>query len=200
METPTKSKKVEQGEHTRAHLIAVARRLFAKKGFSGTSTEDVVKAAKVTRGALYHHFDGKEQLFEACFEQLESELAAEVSAIALKGKTPIEQLRRGVSAFLDRCLDPAVQRIVLRDGLSVLGWDRWYEIDAQYALGGVEFGVRAAMDAGEITRQPVGPLAHVLLGAMNHAGMYIAGADDKDAARKEMDRTLRKVLDGLATA
>ena len=194
-----KPKKVEQGEKTRAHLVAVARGLFAEHGFAATSTEDVVHAAQVTRGALYHHFKDKEDLFEAVFEELEMELTAGVVETALKGRTPLTQLRRGLSAFLERCLDPAVQRIVLRDGLAVLGWDRWYEIDVRYALGTIAAGVQTAMDAGEIARQPVEPLAHLVLGAMNHAGMYIAASQDPEAARKEMERGLRRLVDGLRT-
>ncbi|HEX7168091.1 MAG TPA: TetR family transcriptional regulator [Acidimicrobiales bacterium] len=193
----SKSKKIEQGERTRAHLVGVARALFAEHGFAATSTEDVVHTAAVTRGALYHHFRDKADLFEAVFEQLESELVADVIREAARGRTPIDELRRGVSGFLRRCLDPAVQRVILRDGLAILGWERWYEIDVRYALGILVAGIDAAMDAGEIARQPAEPLAHLILGAMNHAGMYIAGAADPERARKEMDRTLGKMIDGL---
>lgn len=192
-----KSKKVEQGEQTRAQLIDVARVLFADRGFASTSTEDIVKAARATRGALYHHFDSKEHLFEAVFERVEEDLVAQVNAAAMKARTPLDMLRRGISAFLDQCLEPAMQRIVLRDGLSVLGWDRWYEIDERYALGSVAAAVQAAIDAGQIAKQPVAPLAHLILGAMNHAGLYIAGAAGPAAARKEMERALRRVIDGL---
>lgn len=192
-----KSKRVEQGEQTRAHLVSVGRTLFAQKGFAATSTEDIVQAAQITRGALYHHFDGKEQLFEAVFEQLEAEMIGEISRYALKARSPSERVRRAISSFLEQCLDPAVQRVILRDGLSILGWQRWYEIDAKYALGSLIAVLDEAVAAGEIVKQPAEPLAHALLGAMSHAGMYIAGAADADAARKEMDRTLRRLFDGL---
>jgi len=192
------SKKVEQGLQTRAHLVEVATTLFAERGFAGTSTEDIVKAANTTRGALYHHFESKEHLFVTVFEAVEEQVVAQVNASAMKGRTPLDMLRRGISAFLDQCLDPAMQRIVLRDGLSVLGWERWYEIDVRYALGSVAAAVEAAIASGQIPRQPVQPLAHLMLGAMNHAGLYIAGAADPAAARKEMERALRRVVDGLA--
>ena len=192
------SKKVAKGRQTRARLIAVAKDLFAANGYAATSIDEVIRSAEVTRGALYHHFAGKEDLFEAAFEQVQTELIAAVQNATLGLESPLARLKRAVSAFLERCVDPSVQRIILRDGLAVLGWDRWYEIDARFALGLITATLKQAMRVDEIARQPVEPLAHVLLGAMNHAGLYIAGAEDPHVARRRIDRALERVLEGLA--
>lgn len=197
---PRKSKKVEQGEQTRAQLVTTARRLFSERGFAATSTEDIVNAAGITRGALYHHFANKEQLFEAVFEQLEEELVADVLQAAMHEPTARDRMRVGLATFLDRCLDPAVQTVVLREGVSVLGWDRWHEIDARYALGTIVFGLQELMDGGDIPSQPVEPLAHLVLGAVTHAAMFIAAAADPSAARAEVGEALQRLVDGLRTA
>src|SRR5437763_8493794 len=108
---PSRSLKSEQSEATRAALIGVARALFADRGYAGVGTEEIVRAAGVTRGALYHHFDGKEDLFRAVYEDLERELVERIAAGAMSAADPLEALAGGAEAFLDACEDPAVQRI-----------------------------------------------------------------------------------------
>ena len=193
----SKGRLAERSEATRALLVTAARELFGERGYAATSTEEVVQRAAVTRGALYHHFGGKEELFRAVYEELEKELAERSAVAAAGGRTALSQLRRGMDAFLDTCLDRAVQRIVLLDGLSVLGWEQWHAIGATYNFGLMCLGLQAAMDAGEITRRPVEPLAHLLQGGLIQAGMMIARADDPAAARKQTGAEIRRLLDSL---
>ena len=192
--TPSKA---EQADSTRTALGAAARQLFTERGYAATSTTEIVERAGVTRGALYHHFAAKEDLFRAVFEQLEDEVTKHVAKEALKSADPLEQLRRGTRAYLDACIDPAVQRVVLLEGPSVLGWQTWQEIEQRYGYGLVVAGVEAAIGAGLIAAQPVEPLAHVLFGALTEAGMVVARADDPAAARADMEAAMDRLLDGL---
>jgi AcrR family transcriptional regulator len=192
--TPSKA---EQADATRTALGAAARQLFTERGYAATSTTEIVERAGVTRGALYHHFAAKEDLFRAVFEQLEDEVTKHVAKEALTSADPLEQLRRGTRAYLDACIDPAVQRVVLLEGPSVLGWQTWQEIEQRYGYGLVVAGVEAAIGAGLIAAQPVEPLAHVLFGALTEAGMVVARADDPAAARADMEAAMDRLLDGL---
>jgi AcrR family transcriptional regulator len=192
--TPSKA---EQADATRTALSAAARQLFTGRGYAATSTTEIVERAGVTRGALYHHFAAKEDLFRAVFEQLEGQVTEHVAKEALTSTDPLEQLRRGTRAYLDACIDPAVQRVVLLEGPSVLGWQTWQEVEQRYGYGLVVAGVEAAIGAGLIAAQPVEPLAHVLFGALTEAGMVVARADDSDAARAEMEAAMDRLLDGL---
>jgi AcrR family transcriptional regulator len=190
-------RKAEQSEATRADLIAAARRLFGERGYAGVGTEEIVRAAGVTRGALYHHFRGKRELLEAVYEQVEGEVTQRIAEGALSGSDPLEAMRAGAAEFLERCLDPEVQRIVLLDAPAVLGWDRWREIAGGYGLGLIEASLQAAIDAGQIEQQPVKPLAHVLMGALDEAAMLVARAEEPDKTRAEVAETLNRLLDGL---
>jgi AcrR family transcriptional regulator len=192
--TPTKA---EQADATRTALSAAARQLFTERGYAATSTTEIVERAGVTRGALYHHFAAKDELFRAVFEQLEGEVTKHVAEKALTSADPLEQLRRGTRAYLDACIDPAVQRVVLLDGPSVLGWETWQEIEQRYGYGLVLAGVEAAIGAGLVSAQPVEPLAHVLFGALTEAGMVVARADEPRAARADMEAAMDRLLDGL---
>jgi AcrR family transcriptional regulator len=192
--------KAGQREATTAALIAAARELFAERGYAAVGTEEIVQRAGVTRGALYHHFkNGKEELFRAVLVQLSAELVKQVVALASAGGDPWDELVVGCEAFLDACARPDVQRIMLVDGPSVLGWDVWREIDSGYALGALEAAIQAAIDAGELIPAPANAVAHVLLGALDEAAMVVARADDQVAARVEMGKTVRRLLEGLRT-
>jgi AcrR family transcriptional regulator len=186
---------------TRAALVGAARRLFASSGFAGVGTEVIVRAAGVTRGALYHQFSDKVDLFAAVYEQIEAELVASLARDIAAGPAsdPIEAMRRGADAWLEACADPEIQQIVLLDGPAVLGWERWREIALRHCLGLVEGAVSAAIEAGRLPRQPVGPLAHVLVGALDEAAIYAARAGDPQAARAEMRAVLHDLINGLAT-
>ena len=192
--TPSKA---ERAEATRAALVRAARELFADRGFADTATNEIVDRAGVTRGALYHHFADKEELFRAVYEDVETGVTARVVEALGAIEDPFEALGVGCDVFLDTCLERDVQRIVLLEGPSVLGWARWREIDQNYGLGLVQAGLAAAMEAGAIRDQPLEPLAHLMMGAIVEAGLVIAHSDDPKAARKQMGEAVRSVLDGL---
>jgi AcrR family transcriptional regulator len=194
----TKTGKAEQGEATRAAIVRAARDLFTERGYGGVGTEEIVRRAKLTRGALYHHFAGKKDLFRAVHEQIEGETMAAIGErMAAADADPLELLVVGTRAFLDACTDPAVTRVTLIDAPSVLGGEEWREIDARHGLGILIAGLEGGMDAGVLRRQPVRPLAHLLLGAMGEAGMAIANAADPAAARAEIEPALLSLLQGL---
>jgi AcrR family transcriptional regulator len=191
--------KAEQSGATRRALIDAARDLFAQHGFADTATEAVVATAGVTRGALYHHFKDKTALFQAVYEDLEEQLVARVHD-AVEGITdPLKVLRRGSDAFLDACLDPAVMRVVLLEGPTVLGWELWREIDQKYGLGMIQFTLEMAMKAGAIRKAPLEALAHVLLGGLVEGSMLIANAEDQAKARVDVGKAIAAIIDGLAT-
>lgn len=190
----------ERSEATRAALIDAARDLFAERGYAGVGTEEIVRAAGVTRGALYHHFDGKRELFAAVYERIEIELAQRIATGALESGAaePLAAMRAGAEMFLQACTEPDVQQIALLDGPSVLGWDRWREIAAEHGLGLIEGTLQAAIEAGAIAEQPVRPLAHVLMGALDEAAMLVARAEDPERMRDEVGRTLDTLLAALS--
>jgi AcrR family transcriptional regulator len=190
--------KSEQREATTAALLAAARELFAERGYAGVSTEEIVQRASVTRGALYHHFrGGKEDLFRAVLVQISAETTRRVITAASATDDPWEALVIGADAFLNACATHEVQRIMLVDGPAVLGWDVWRAADSDQALGLLEQALQRAIDAGRLTDQPARALAHVVIGALDEAAMVVARADDPEAARAEMGKTVRRLLEGL---
>lgn len=186
-----------RADTTRTALMGAARALFRERGYAASGTEDIVRNAGVTRGALYHHFRDKRELFQAVFEQVEGEVVVTASARASPDADSWTNLLAGYNAFLDTCLQPDVQRIVLLDGPSVLGRETWREIEEQYALALVASGLRAVMRDQFIPEQPVAPLAHLLLAAINEAGLLIAQAADMTAARQEVGAAFEGLLSGL---
>jgi AcrR family transcriptional regulator len=199
------SKRVQQGEATRAVLIETAQRLFAEHGYAATSTTDIVTAAEVTRGALYHHFEDKEDLFRAVLEATEAQLLQQVAATAATAATPLAQLQAGIEASFASGLEPRFRRIILEDGPAVLGWQAWHDIDARYAYGATAAGLRAAMDSGELAAQPVEPRGPQLVGAViegadMQGAMVIARATDEQAAIRSIAGSMRRLIDGLRPA
>ena len=196
----TRTKKAAQSEVTRRKLVRAGRRLFGKRGYADVGTEEIVRAAGVTRGALYHQFADKRELFAAVFEQVEAEVTQRTAraAVASGASDPLAVLRVGAIGWLEACAEPEVQRIVLLDGPAVLGWAAWREIGMRYALGLIENELQAAVDAGSLAPQPVAALAHVLMGALDEAALYVATADDQDAARAEVGAVLDRLFGSLA--
>jgi AcrR family transcriptional regulator len=194
-----RSLQAERSLATRTALLDTARRLFAERGYAAVGTEEIVRAAGVTRGALYHHFDGKLELFAAVYETVEAELVQGIAAaVDTPDASPVEVLRAGSRAFLDACeSDLAVQRIALIDAPSVLGWERWREIGMRYGLGLVRGTIEAAIEAGQIEPQPAEPLAHLLLGAIDEGALLVARADDAGATRRQVGESLERVLSAL---
>jgi AcrR family transcriptional regulator len=193
----TRTTKAEQSEATRAALMGAARPLFAERGYAAVATEEIVRAAGVTRGALYHHFAGKEELFAAVYEEVEADLVAEIGQVATEAADPLDALHLGAAAFLEACRRPEVQRITLIDAPSVLGWERWREIGLKYGFGLIEEVLKAGMEQGVIEPQPVRPLTHLLLGAMDEAAMLVARSDDREL-REQVAASIDRYVDTLA--
>jgi AcrR family transcriptional regulator len=187
----------ERAAATRERLLAAARELFAERGYASVGTEEVVRHAEVTRGALYHHFRDKRDLFKAVFHEVDRELVERVAQRALEEEDPWQRLLLACQAFLDACLDPAVRRIVYTDGPAVLDPAEWRGAEEASARALVSAGLEEAMAAGALARWPVEPLANLLLGALNEAGTMIASAQDTRAVRAEVGETVVHVLEGL---
>jgi AcrR family transcriptional regulator len=199
MARAAKNKQVLRSEATRQRLVAVARTMFAERGYAGVGTEQIVQAAGVTRGALYHQFRDKADLFAAVAETAQAEVAQRINSGA-ESDGPVDAmtaLYAGVRRFLEACADPAVERILLLDGPAVLGWQAWRDLADRYGLGLLQHGLQVAMDAGAITPQPVQPLAHVLIGALDECALYIARAGDPAASRQQCNAILQQLLGGL---
>ncbi len=198
--SPTRRTQSERTAATRAQLLTAARELFAAKGFAEVSTQAIVEAAGVTRGALYHQFRDKADLFAALYEQVEEQLATDVVA-AIAAEKPagtMAAMRIGARLFLDHCSAPEVAQIVLIDAPSVLGWERWREVGIRYGLGIIEGMLARAVDEGVIPAQPLRATAHVLLSALDEAALYISRAADPDAARRDMYAVCDRLIAGLS--
>ena len=199
MEFKSTNKQVQRSAITRAALLEAARGLFGERGYAAVGTEEIVRHAGVTRGALYHQFKDKEQLFEAVFEEVETRTTQRIAHEALGGATdPVAALRAGARAFLAVCAEPEVERIVLLDAPAVLGWERWRAIGLRHGLGLVAGTIQAGIDAGLIAPQPATPLAHVLIGALDESALYVARAEDPEVARAEVVGILDRMIGGLA--
>lgn len=185
---------------TRDALVRAARPRFAARGYAGVGTEEIVRAAGLTRGALYHHFADKTDLFAAVFEVVEGELTQRIGA-AVDGSglsDPVQLMRLGARTWLDACAEPEAHRIVLVEAPAVLGWARWREVGLRYGLGLVQGLLGYAMDTGRVRRRPVEPLAHVLIGALDEAALFVAQSDAPDRARAEVVAVLEDLLTALA--
>jgi len=181
-------------------LVRVAREMFTTPGYQATSVDEIVEQARVSKGALYHHFKSKEQLFEAVFRDVDIELSQRLqdeiaSAIF---PDPWTQLIAGAIAHVDAAAeDPSFRQIVLLDGPAVLGWPRWREIQASTWLGSVETMFAEFMSIGAIRAMPVRELVHLIIAALNESVMMVANAEDRDATRRAMRTVVTALLDGL---
>jgi len=187
----------ERSAATTALLLEAARELFSKKGFADTATEDILNAAGVTRGALYHHFDSKAALFRAVFEKEEAALTARLMKVAQAQGDALSGLHAGCRAFLEACLDPVVQRIVLRDARAVLSLDELREIESRYTLAALRNGLKNAIASGVMVERPPEMLAHMILGALSEAAMAIARAPQPKKVLKEALAEFDRLLAGL---
>jgi AcrR family transcriptional regulator len=191
-----KRTQAERTAATRGALIGAARGLFTERGYAGVSAEEIVAAAGVSRGALYHHFEDKKGLFAAVFETIESETIARIGAASGDGSA-LDRMRAGTRTWLDLCRDPEVHRIALIEAPAVLGWDGWRAIGDRYSLALVEHLLGAAIAAGEIPPQPVPPLAHLLLGVVREGALFLATAGDPAAAQRDVGRAIDRILVNL---
>jgi AcrR family transcriptional regulator len=191
----------ERAEHTRDALIAAARPLFATHGYAEVAAETIVADAGVTRGAMYHHFADKTELFAAVFERVEAEVSVRIAdaAAAAQQSDPVELMRVGAHEWLDACADPEIHRIVLLEAPAVLGWSRWSDVANRYNIGLVRGLLEQAIEVGRIPSQPIDATAHTLLGAVREAALYLVRASDQETARAEVGAVIDRLIAGLAT-
>lgn len=189
----------DRGRLTRERLIDAASRLFAEHGYEGTSIEAVLRAAEMSRGALYHHFDSKEALFEAVLEAIEDDVDRKVVAAAAQAGDPVDELRAGCRVWIRMTADPVVRRIVLVDAPAVIGWQRWREIEEKHTLGLLKSVLGAIADQGVLPAERTELLAHMLMASINELALLIAKADGDPAviARAEAaaDDLLGRILE-----
>jgi AcrR family transcriptional regulator len=190
-------KRAAQGRATRGQLIEVATRLFAEHGYEGTSIEAVLSAAGVSRGALYHHFAGKEALFEAVVSAVSEQVTMELAEAVQGCADPLDAMRTAAIAWIGLAADPVIQRVVLVDAPSVLGWERWRAMDDGRTLGTMRAMLQAISDSGRLPTELVGPFSHMILAALDEIVLVIARAPDSTAAVAEGSMAVQALLDRL---
>jgi len=191
-------RRIDRGQATRQRLLESATRLFTERGYEATSIEMVLADTGVSRGALYHHFDGKGSLFTAVLEATEARVAAVVAAAAASAAEPLGALRAGCEAWLRLAAsDATIRRIVLIDAPTVVGWSAWRSIDDRYALGLLKAGLSAAAAAGRVAPETVDVYAHLLLAALVEASLLIARSDDPAATFASTQTTINVILGAL---
>jgi len=191
------NQKVEQGRVTRRTMLDTARRVFTEQGYENVSAEELVAEAGVTRGALYHHFADKPAVFRELVYEMEAELDERVTEAAQQADTAWGALELGTKALLEACREPDFARIVMLDGPSVLGWDAWDEIDAEFAVKQVSLGLQVLVAEGVVAPQPVAPLAKALVALLNGACRAIAQSDDPQQTLDEVQPAMMSLLVGL---
>ncbi|OCH82974.1 TetR/AcrR family transcriptional regulator [Gordonia sp. UCD-TK1] len=191
----------ERTAATRASLIDAGRKLFGERGFADVGTQEIVAEAGVTRGALYHQFDDKKGLFVAVYDDVEQSIVAQIAAAVGEraGEDPLAALKAGMRLFLRLCTEPEVHRITLVEAPSVLGWSEWRARGEEFGFALVEGLIAAAIATGQAVEQPTRPLAHVAIGALDEAALYVAAADDREAATEQVTAVLERIVDSFAT-
>ncbi|PKZ64564.1 TetR family transcriptional regulator [Gordonia terrae] len=191
----------ERTAATRASLIDAGRKLFGERGFADVGTQEIVAEAGVTRGALYHQFDDKKGLFVAVYDDVEQSIVAQIAAAVGEraGEDPLAALKAGMRLFLRLCTEPQVHRITLVEAPSVLGWSEWRARGEEFGFALVEGLIAAAIATGQAVEQPTRPLAHVAIGALDEAALYVAAADDREAATEQVAAVLERIVDSFAT-
>lgn len=191
------SRKAEQREQTIRKLKNTARMLFSKNGYEKTSTEEIVKQSQVTRGALYYYFSGKKDLFKAVFDDINVDIANEIF-LKISEETNIwQRLLQGTFTFLNMCMNPGIQRIVLIDGPAVLGWQEWREIDEQRSMVYLQNILRDLFREQGVHSLPIDSTAHFISGATNELALWITQAERPKQALEEAHLTIELFLEGL---
>jgi AcrR family transcriptional regulator len=194
-----RSRREEYSETTRAALVTSALEMFAQSGYAEASLDAIASAARVTKGALYHHFPGgKKALFIAAFEEIERQVHERLlKAGGAEMGSPWDAARAGLRAFLDICLEPTYRRVVWQEGPHVLGFGTWWECEERYSIGLIRSFLGKLMDAGQIERLPLDPLARTLSGALAGAATARSVADDPQQVRAEFEQVIARLLAGL---
>lgn len=193
----TVDRRAERGDATRAQIVEAAMELFSTRGYTDVGTKEVVRKAGVTRGAMYHHFDEKRDLFRAVLEENQAEMLGKIVAGMDRHTDPWERIVAGVDVFFDECVDRSSVQIGLVDGPAVLGWGDWSELHAEYWLGLIETSLREAVEAGVLRRCDPKSLAHLLDGAFIKAALLLANAEDPVEARKRVRASVMLLIEGL---
>ena len=189
----------ERSAATQGALLSAARRLWGERGYAAVSTPEIAQAANVTRGAMYHQYANKTELFLAVLEAIEREVIERLTAdvIAAAPRTPAETLHITADAWLEIAVEPEIRQLMLLDAPSILGWAGFREISQRYGLGMTEQLLSAAIDAGELRAQPTRPLATIVLAALDEAAMIIANAADPAREKQEVHTVIHDLIDGL---
>jgi AcrR family transcriptional regulator len=193
------SKRAARGRATRDQLIEVATGLFAAHGYEDTSIEAVLVAAGVSRGALYHHFTGKDALFEAVVENIEDGITASLTTEIAAAPDAVAMVYTGSLAWIDLAADPVIQQVILTDAPAVLGWERWRALNEKYALGATRAVLQQVADEGHLTPDLVTPFAHMILAAIDEVAVVVARSADREAAVAEGKAAVREFLRRLLT-
>ena len=191
--------KTERAASTKATIIAVARRLFANRGYNGTSTDAVLEESKVSRGALYHHFETKEALFAAVLEAVEVDITAATGRARANTDDPVEALGAAFDSFLDMASESEVRQIVLTDAHSVVGWQKWREIEDRHGLGRLKQALKFVAAAGRMREDMVDVFAHILLASLLEVAFMVAGSPDPRAEARMGRKAMRELLARLLT-
>ena len=206
MATPTKvpraatratSRRAQYSASTRKALVKSAVKLFAERGYAGTSLDEVVARARVTKGALYHHYQGKQALFEAVFDQVEDKAKATIAKRVRKARDPWQRALEGLRGYLEVCQDPTYRRIVIQEGPVRLGFDRWREAEERSTYGLVAEIVRGLVEGLDASESVVETFAQVFFGAMGRAGVWVADSDDPERASRDVEMVISAFLGGL---
>lgn len=194
-----RSRRLDYSESTRQALVDSAVELFTRHGYAATSLDAVARRARVTKGALYHHFSGKQALFEAAFDVVEQTAVARLSEVVAGDGPAWDRAIKGIEIYVQSCLDPSYQRIVVHEGPVVMGWERWREAEEHFSYGLVRTTIESLIQSGEIVDLPIEVTARILFGALAAGATIIAGADDPKKAGAEVSRTIVTVLEGMRT-
>jgi AcrR family transcriptional regulator len=189
----------ERSAATQGALLSAARRLWGERGYAAVSTPEIAQAANVTRGAMYHQYANKTELFLAVLEAIETDVINRLTAdvIAADPSTPTEILHITADAWLQIAVEPEIRQLMLLDAPSILGWAGFREISQRYGLGMTEQLLSAAIESGELRPQPTRPLATIVLAALDEAAMIIANAADPVRESQEVHTVVHDLIDGL---
>ncbi|MEU3271838.1 TetR/AcrR family transcriptional regulator [Saccharomonospora sp. NPDC006951] len=189
-----RSRREEYSESTRSALVESAIALFTTRGYAGTSLDEIAKRTKVTKGALYHHFSGKQAVFEAAFDAVETDVKGRLEKILSGPEKPWDRALNGLREFISSCLDPAYQRIAIHEAPVVMGWQRWKEAEDRYSFGLIRSSLQDLIDAGEIMNVPVELTSRLLFGALSSAATEIAGSPDPEQVGRQVETVILSLL------
>lgn len=195
-----RSRRLDYSESTRSALVDSAVELFTKRGYAGTSLDEIAKRARVTKGALYHHFSGKQALFEAAFDAVESVVFDRLEKIMNGPESPWDRALSALREFIKSCLDPSYQRIAIHEAPVVMGWERWREAEDRQSFGLIRSSLEGLIEAGEIESVPVEITARLLFGALSSAATEIAGSAEPKKVGAQVEAVIVQLLNRVRSS